>query len=525
MTRKPALLALGLATLALSAGVAQAAPTDFDPGFGTNGRAAVQAGGGDVTMAIDTMPDGRLVVVGYTSYNHNGFVSWLNPDGSLSPAFDAQPLGVRALDLGGTEEALDVAVDPTTGRVAVAGDTKTGTNTNAAVWLLEPNGGLAAFGTNGAAQVDLGATSQEYAYGVAFQPDGKVVIAGRTTKDTDAFVARFTSDGKPDPGFGQNGVVVFPGAGIENAQALAVQPDGKIVVASYTSVGENTIVDRVNSDGSPDGGFGTGGAATVDRGAGAQEAYDVALQPDGKIVLAGRTRSDDALFARLNPDGSLDQGFGDRGGVEVDNGADDELYGVALQPDGKIVAAGYSGPPVMVVRLNPDGSRDTSFAPAGVFAFGGSEVVSGVGVAVQQDGKLAVAAYENGADADALVYRLEGGPPAEPATPRVPAKNGSSRKRAPAVRCAGKRATIVATAKADHIRGTKGRDVIVGLGGNDVIKGLGGNDLICGGPGNDRIYGGKGRDVLRGEAGRDRLSGGPGRDRLIGGSGRNRLKD
>jgi Ca2+-binding RTX toxin-like protein len=86
-------------------------------------------------------------------------------------------------------------------------------------------------------------------------------------------------------------------------------------------------------------------------------------------------------------------------------------------------------------------------------------------------------------------------------------------------RCFGKRATIVGTAKADRMRGTKGRDVIVGLGGNDKISGLGGNDLVCGGAGSDYISPGDGSDKVSGDAGHDTLAASPGRDRLVGGSG------
>lgn len=109
------------------------------------------------------------------------------------------------------------------------------------------------------------------------------------------------------------------------------------------------------------------------------------------------------------------------------------------------------------------------------------------------------------------------------AAPGVVAKTTAS--------CDGKAATIVGTAKADHLRGTNGHDVIAGLGGDDVIAGLGGNDLICGGSGDDVIHGGKGADKLQGGTGADRLLGGDDRtgydrggtwqrgDLLIGGGG------
>jgi len=101
----------------------------------------------------------------------------------------------------------------------------------------------------------------------------------------------------------------------------------------------------------------------------------------------------------------------------------------------------------------------------------------------------------------------------------APTKAPATAKPVGAARCAGLKATIVGTARADVLRGTAGRDVIAGLGGNDTISGLGGNDTICGGAGNDRIDGGAGNDKLAGEAGNDVLIGGPGNDSLTGGPG------
>lgn len=94
----------------------------------------------------------------------------------------------------------------------------------------------------------------------------------------------------------------------------------------------------------------------------------------------------------------------------------------------------------------------------------------------------------------------------------------------PPPRCAGKRPTIVGTARADKLRGTARADVIVGLGGNDKLRGLGGNDRICGGTGNDTASGGRGDDRVYGEDGNDRLGGDSGRDTIKGGAGRDRLK-
>lgn len=99
--------------------------------------------------------------------------------------------------------------------------------------------------------------------------------------------------------------------------------------------------------------------------------------------------------------------------------------------------------------------------------------------------------------------------------------SGPSIRRRP--RCAGRKATIVGSRRADSLKGTKRRDVIAARGGNDTVRGLGGNDLICGGAGKDKLFGGAGSDRLLGEGGADKLVGGPGADRCVGGGKKDRV--
>ena len=101
---------------------------------------------------------------------------------------------------------------------------------------------------------------------------------------------------------------------------------------------------------------------------------------------------------------------------------------------------------------------------------------------------------------------------------------GSGVVNTPPVRCGGKVATIVGTARRDRLRGTRRADVIAALGGNDSVSGLGGNDIVCGGAGRDSLSGGAGKDTLRGDAGNDTLKGGAGNDKLLGGAGRDKLR-
>jgi uncharacterized delta-60 repeat protein len=131
---------------------------------------------------------------------------------------------------------------------------------------------------------------------VARQADGRILVAGRSSAGG-AVVARLRTNGALDPSFDGDGRVTLPGGG--SASAVLVQPDRRIVVAGYTQADEDVAVARVNADGSPDATFGIAGKATVDFGV-ATFGNAVALQRNGRIVVAGqRTGGDDFAVARL----------------------------------------------------------------------------------------------------------------------------------------------------------------------------------------------------------------------------------
>lgn len=177
------------------------------------------------------------------------------------------------------------------------------------------------------------------------QPDGKLIIAGwAKTPSALAFaVSRVNADGSLDAGFSQDGRVVFPITSVSRGYAAALQPDGKIIVAGSSGNGfdEDFAVARFNPDGSVDNTFnGTGyhviGLSYTDT------AYSVAVQPDGKIVLIGTADSDFGIV-RLNADGSLDSSFDGDGKVLTQVGPgnlSDKAYAGLLQPHGKIIAVG-----------------------------------------------------------------------------------------------------------------------------------------------------------------------------------------
>lgn len=208
-----------------------------------------------------------------------------------------------------------------------------------------------------------------------------------------------------DPAFGAGGVLVSDLGGDDLANGLAVRPSGSIVVAGSSY--DEMMAAQLGPDGTLDPAFGTGGVVRVSHDPTlSSTAADVALQPDGKAVLAGRefgAVSGSSLFdiavARLNPDGTRDPSFGGGDGVVYLDlqGQQDEAAAVAVDSAGRIVVAGRSwvvlgNSDAVVVRLLPDGSPDPSFGNQGVVVLNlRSNFDAAYGLALQADGALLVA--------------------------------------------------------------------------------------------------------------------------------------
>jgi uncharacterized delta-60 repeat protein len=209
------------------------------------------------------------------------------------------------------------------------------------------------------------------------------------------------SAGDLDPTFGDGGKVLTD-RGLGSVQQVVVQRDGKIVAAVNDDRYQAFTAVRYNPDGTLDDSFGNAGVASHDLGEGEDFARNIAVLPDGRIVLAGTAESFGRRFAvaMLNPDGSLDTTFGDGGLVFVKQGRTAEgACKMAVQADGSIVLAigrgtggGEFDQDLGLVRLTPDGRVDPTFGDHGMVLtdLGACELPNDV--AIQADGRIVVAA-------------------------------------------------------------------------------------------------------------------------------------
>lgn len=393
----------------------------LDNTFGTGGFALRAESGRESATALAMKPDGGLVVTGnvctqgycgqYTVYAIRTIA--FTADGQRDLSFNA-PL----VSAGGTDNffARSVAIQPD-GRVVVAGSRSPQEYDHSEVVLVryQPTGGLdVSFGTNGVVTTAAeGPATHAQASALVVLSDGRLVAAGSEASSPDDLdriaLVGYQAGGVLDPGFGEGGRVrtVVRVSGLDEAKALAVQPDGRLVVAGAAQTGASTwgiVVARVESNGQLDASFGVGGVVHLDTpyGPGDHRARAVAVQPDGGIVVAGYVSVQGVrrfALARLTADGQLDPAFG-VGGLSVDSqGSSGSAADVALLPDGRILAAGWRSTNLVVSRRLSDGSPDLTFGAAGWVTVSFNvypnffDFVVATGVAVQSDGRVVAAGY------------------------------------------------------------------------------------------------------------------------------------
>jgi uncharacterized delta-60 repeat protein len=342
-----------------------------------------------------------------------------SPDTSFHPPDGYVLFGDAA---GGRDRGVEVAVQDD-GKIVALGYGNNSINEDLLLVRYNADGSLDRdFGNGGVVLYDGGGNDR--GLGLALQDDGKIVATGFTYAGSqrDVILLRYTANGTPDTAFGNGGVVTYssPGSATDIGFGVAIRNDGGIVVAGETAnvTGQDTIVLCYTATGSPDTRFGTGGVFTYG-GAGMDRGFAAAIQGDGKIVVAGSTvanTKDDVLVFRLNPDGTTDTTFGENGAVTFSGAGDYPDYGncVSVQPGGKIFVSGAESDgstfDVLLLRYNPDGSPDTAFGMDGAAAYGspGGRNDYGYAHVIQPDGRIVVTGFtQDGTNDNLLLLRFE----------------------------------------------------------------------------------------------------------------------
>jgi uncharacterized delta-60 repeat protein len=376
----------------------------LDTSFGTSGKVLTSFGfhsagigrGGASGAQVVVQPDGKIVAVGASSRSagrrdEEFALARYRRDGSLDPSFGSS--GKVLTSFGRYSEAAGVVLQRD-GKLLVAGWSGKGGARNGSV---NDDGHLvlARYLRNGQPDASFGRggkvenSSLVGAGAIAIQPDGEIVVLCSSSYRSlsQVALARFNSDGTVDQTFGQDGTVAVGFF----AFALTIQPDGRIVAAGSAGNSEHPdfALSRYMPDGSLDRSFGRSGNVLTDFSRSSEGVAAVAIQADGKLVAAGSSDAlgnmplpneppqDDVALARYTANGRLDTSFGRRGKAltTADRSGDLEsgASGIAIQPDGKIVAAGSRGPEdtgdeewdFLVVRYSAQGRLDASFGKSG----------------------------------------------------------------------------------------------------------------------------------------------------------------
>lgn len=491
-------LALAFALIGLGAGSAAAAPADLARGFGDQGMTTIEGAGGaafraDAAVQMAFGPEDEILVL---SSHYSCPNEWECPTVLTLARYDAA--GHR---------------DPFFN-----------------------------------AQLTVEEGPERRPFDVAVGPDGKPVVAAFDNageEDGALRIFRFDRSGHLDPGFGGAGEATQPlHPGRSAPVAVAVQPDGKVVVATEggkVEGGQELRVARYLADGALDPGFGSGGVSTLNLPTQTRPA-DVLLGPSGTITVGspyccvgGTTLFGEGFsLVRLLGDGQPDPGLAGAGAVRFPTpGAEGLVESMALAPDGDVFVLFEERTETVstvdnLAKVMPDGSLAGNFGQGGrlrTYLRVGS--VEPKAIAVDGQGRIVGAGYEEKIAAFRLLptgavdRTFDGGQGVRTPFSRTAiaiglqssgrivllGESGCCTRRgfvlvafhggSSHVRCQRHKATIVGTARPDELVGTKHRDVIAALGGKDKVRGLSGADVICGGPGRDTLLGGPGQDQIR----------------------------
>ncbi|MGK0440331.1 MAG: putative delta-60 repeat protein [Pseudohongiellaceae bacterium] len=373
------------------------------PGYTT----ADIAVGSDTGRAVTVQDDGKILVGGFSDdWSQNVFsLVRYNIDGTVDTDFGSG--GSVTTAIGSVDDRVTDMIVQDDGKILVAGLSFDGGATIYAVVRYNSDGSLdTSFDSDGMVTTNISSLSAS----IGLQSDGKIVVAGMNTATNQFAVIRYDTDGSLDASFDGDGIANVTVGGYDIGYSLAIQDDDKILVGGYDGANGSYGLVRLDTDGSLDATFDTDGIVSTDVTAAGDWGQSLALQSDGKILLAGYFDDEagdvDFTLVRYNTDGSLDTSFSGDGMLTTAVGSgEDKAYSVVVQSDDKIVVGGYSyngtDNDFAVVRYNSDGSLDTTFDTDGIATTdmsGNNDI--GYRLALQSDGKILLAGTTNGGGDD-----------------------------------------------------------------------------------------------------------------------------
>lgn len=362
----------------------------------------------DYAGSVAVQSDDKIIVAGYSVTGNNTVfaLARYNTDGSLDNTFDMD--GKLVGDYYQGNSGVNATVVQSDGKIVTAGSTWNGTNFDFSIVRYNANGSLDnTFSDDGKQATDFGSTDEGVS--VVVQPNGKIIVGG--SSNTTFAIARYNTDGSLDATFSDDGKLIIAMGFSDLAKSVALQADGKVVLVGHTYIDTNYdsayfAIARINTNGTLDNSFSGDGKVFTDFETSPSFANAVSIQNDGKIVVAGRSYingQDNFSLARYNSDGSLDNTFS-LDGKQNNVFGTDEYFGMsmAIQADGKIVVAGFEQSIVeastsfLVARYSANGELDNTFNGVG---FRSTQAESkfnfGMCVAINFDGRIAIGGTNN----------------------------------------------------------------------------------------------------------------------------------
>ena len=365
--------------------ISSAQPGSPSSSFGASGFASSADEYFGRHKGLVVQPDGKVVVVGYDDQNERkrGVIARYLPSGLLDPSFNGTGFVLQG-SFGWSEEDLEYLniARSSDGKLVVCGVEGNSVSTRIRVVRYNANGTLdQSFGLSGTISVNSGLLAS--ANEIAILSNGKIMMAGKKGESpVRGVLVRLNANGWPDETFGGgDGILDFPFNGTHCVvRSMTVQPDGKLLVVADAYEGGEYLfaVARFIANGSFDNGFGESGIASTTIGEEGYGGMDLALRPDGRMVIVGSTVMNSTVgiaMAQFLPNGTLDPDFGE-GGTVVSlapssfDWNEDALYGrqVVLEPTGRIIVCAYNEFPLVLARYEADGSVDAGFGEDG-FAY------------------------------------------------------------------------------------------------------------------------------------------------------------